>query len=124
MAELDDVRRLERLRIAAMLRADWSALADYLDEELIYVHSTGQVDSKASYLAALREQRWTYDAITVLDERYAIGRDVVVLSQRLSVRIRVGSQPATAPREAIASSVWRWSDGNWRLVLMQATPVS
>ena len=38
-----------------MLKGDHQAIAQYLDQDLIYVRSTGQVDGSDSYLAPLRD---------------------------------------------------------------------
>jgi hypothetical protein len=121
LSSLDVVRKRERSRIVAMLRGDTEAIADHLDDDLIYIHSTGAVDTKESYLQSLREGKFTYEAIDVIDERHALGRNYVVLTQVLSIIIRVGSLPGQR-REAVATSVWKVSGREWKLVAMQATP--
>jgi hypothetical protein len=103
------------------MNGDVEAVASYLDNDLIYIHSTGVVDTRTSYLDSLREGRFVYEAIDVIDEHHAYGTDFVVLVQVLSVKIRVGSTPAQR-REVAASSLWRRSGVEWKLVAMQATP--
>ena len=123
MSSLEVVNERERSRIAAMLRGDTEAIADYLDDDLIYIHSTGAIDAKESYLQSLREGQFTYEAIDVIEERHALGGDCVVLTQILSVKIRVGSIPAQR-RETVATSVWKLSGAEWKLIAMQATPLA
>jgi ketosteroid isomerase-like protein len=122
MTALDDVRALERARISAMLKGDHQSIAQYLDQDLIYVHSTGLVDGRDSYLASLKEGKYVYERIEVIEERHAEGADFVALVQILSVVIRVAGADATPTRQVAASSLWRRSQGQWKLVTMQATP--
>jgi ketosteroid isomerase-like protein len=121
LSNLEVVKERERSRIAAMLRGDTEAIADYLDDDLVYIHSTGAVDDKGSYLQSLREGQFTYEAIDVIEDRHALGGDCVVLTQIVSVNIRVGSIPAQR-REVVATSVWKFSRAAWKLIAMQATP--
>jgi ketosteroid isomerase-like protein len=121
LSNLEIVSERERSRIAAMLRGDTETIADYLDDDLIYIHSTGAVDDKGGYLQSLREGQFTYEAIDVIEERHALGGDCVVLTQIVSVKIRVGSIPAQR-REVVATSVWKRSGAAWKLIAMQATP--
>jgi ketosteroid isomerase-like protein len=122
MTVLEDVRALERARISAMLKGDHQAIAQYLDQDLIYVHSTGLVDGRENYLASLRDGKYVYERIEVIEERHAEGADFVVLLQILSVVIRVAGADTTVPRQVAASSLWRRLHGEWKLVTMQATP--
>ncbi|HEY6832578.1 MAG TPA: nuclear transport factor 2 family protein [Pseudolabrys sp.] len=122
MTIVDDVRALEESRISAMLKGDVEAISKHLDTDLIYVHSTGQVDGKESYLNSLRAGKFVYESIELIDERHADGADFVVLCQTLSVTIRVGADPSPKPRAVTATALWRQTNGAWRLVAMQATP--
>ena len=47
------IAHLDRERVAALLAKDTPALNRLLDDELVYVHSTGVADSKQSYLEGL-----------------------------------------------------------------------
>lgn len=105
-----------------MLKGDAQAVSQYLDDDLIYVHSNGLVDTKESYIKSLSDGRYVYESIEVVDEHSAQGADFVVLCQILSVDIRVGTENATERRLVAASSVWKQSQGRWRLVAMQSTP--
>ena len=121
---LEQVQALERKRLAAMMQADVDAVAACLDDDLIYIHSSGAVDTKQSYLAALASGQYVYESIDIVETRHAEGAGFIVLCHRLSARIRLKSQSQALERRLVASSTWRSSDGTWRLVSMQATPQS
>jgi hypothetical protein len=68
----ETIRRREDALYAAMIALDYAALDDLLSDDLSYVHSTGVVESKPAYLAALRRGLYEYGAITRRD-RHAGG---------------------------------------------------
>ena len=65
---LDLIAERDRARIAALLAKDTTALDDLLDDELVYVHSTGVADTKTSYLEGLVTGK-TACMITVIRKR-------------------------------------------------------
>jgi hypothetical protein len=54
-ASPETIRQREDALYAAMIALDYAALDDLLSSDLSYVHSTGVVESKPAYLAALRQ---------------------------------------------------------------------
>ena len=50
MADAKEILALEERRYAAMLAADMGALEPLVHEDLVYTHSSGVVDGKASWL--------------------------------------------------------------------------
>jgi ketosteroid isomerase-like protein len=52
---LEHIRSLERARFSAMMSGDLTALSALLDDDLIYVHSNGEADSKDEYVERLRQ---------------------------------------------------------------------
>ena len=59
-ASPETIRQREDALYAAMIALDYAALDDLLSSDLSYVHSTGVVESKAAYLAALRQGLYEY----------------------------------------------------------------
>ena len=55
-----DIMRLEDERYAAMLAKDVAALERLLHPDLVYMHSSGIADTKASYIAGVRDRVWDY----------------------------------------------------------------
>ncbi len=64
--------QLEEQRYAAMLAGDVATLERLLDDALTYTHSNGVVDTKASYIAGVRDKVWEYKAISRENERVVI----------------------------------------------------
>jgi hypothetical protein len=57
------IRNLEDSRYAAMLAKDIDTLNFLLHDDLTYVHSTGDIDTKQSYMAGLNDGTWTMNVL-------------------------------------------------------------
>ncbi|QJD79691.1 nuclear transport factor 2 family protein [Spirosoma rhododendri] len=53
----------ERQRFAAQVSKDYAALDKLLADDLVYTHSSGNTDNKASYIQSIRDGKSKYDAI-------------------------------------------------------------
>jgi Domain of unknown function (DUF4440) len=62
-ATLNHIRKVERARFAAMISGDTDAVSRFLDDELIYIHSSGLADRKAAYLRSFRNGKFSYDKV-------------------------------------------------------------
>ncbi|HZZ10996.1 MAG TPA: nuclear transport factor 2 family protein, partial [Paraburkholderia sp.] len=111
------IRELEEARRAAMLAGDTAALAALLDEGLVYIHSTGTRDSRASYLDKLASGAMRYEAVQFrvneiqMRERLAL----VCGTMDASVRIASGTIAVASQYEA----VWTKLNDAWRLSVIQ-----
>jgi len=112
---------LEQRRLAAMLAHDVDALDALLSDGLVYVHSSGLRDGKASYLGHLREGRLGYVRLgfTAL-EGHPLAQAVVITGRMEGlVRILGREQPV----RTLFMTVWApGPDGGWRLQAHQGTP--
>jgi ketosteroid isomerase-like protein len=112
-----EILRLEDERYAAMLAKDVKALERLLDEQLVYMHSSGVADTKESYLRGLRET-WDYRRIDRSDQTVRVSGDTALVFNRLEISIKVGGEPKELDNRALA--VWVRRDGAWRLIGLQS----
>jgi|SRR5579863_3938516 len=117
------LRAAEQKRCAAMLANDNSALDAILDPRLQFHHATGAVDGKAAYLAKMAAGRieyvaiaWSEDCVTELAEQAAM------LTGRMTTDVRVEGVAKRLNNRVI--TVWCETDGEWRLVAFQSTPLA
>jgi ketosteroid isomerase-like protein len=114
----EQVQQLEDARYAAMLGKDVETLDRLLDDKLIYMHSTGIADTKASYLEGLRTGVWDYQGVNRTDQRIQVDGDVVLVFCKMSIRLITRGVFKAFDSRALA--VWiRRSDG-WRLLALQS----
>ena len=113
------VRVTEHGRFHAMTNVDLRALDTLLAEELTYTHTTGEVDSKASLLDALRAGRLVYDSISPADVRVRVyGGSAVVTG---TARVQVRANGAVRRLGLRFTEVYVRRAGRWELVVWQST---
>ena len=110
-------------RASLLASGDLPALAGLLDDDLVYVHSTGLVHGKAELIRFFAETLQVLDVRTFVD-RFTDGGDIayIGLFQRMHARVR-----ADATREVstctYVGEVWRRRSGDWGLLHFQSTLV-
>lgn len=106
-------------RYAALLTADIAALADLLSETLIYVHTTGDTDTRQSLLHAVRTGFVEYRHLERRDEQWVIRPSLVLSAGRqLGLSILQG-KPGLI--DVAYLSAWALEDESWRLAAWHAT---
>ncbi len=106
-------------RYAAMIAGDLANLGSLLSDDLIYVHTSGDRDTKLSYLAALSDGTVRYLSLERDDEVFATHKDVMVVSGRQLARSVYLGSPAQLDVSYLA--VWRRGEPGWQLVGWHAT---
>ena len=114
------VRQAERALYDTMIAKDLDALAGLLSKDLAYVHSTGVVETKAEYLAAVDRSLYAYKKI---ESRRPV---IVHYGETAIMHGIVDMWVATdgGPVEQLCLRfvlVWVREDGRWRLMLRQTT---
>ena len=118
---MHEVERLEDERYAAMVAKDVAVLERLLDDELVYMHSSGAADTKQSYLRGLREGVWDYQRIDRSEQTVKLVGDAALVFNRLAIRIRIRGVQKDLDNRALA--VWLRRGGAWRLVALQSGAV-
>jgi hypothetical protein len=116
-----DVRALEEQRYRAMLGADLATLDRLLDDALTYTHSSGVVDTKASYMAGIRDKVWEYKHILRDNERVVVRGEAALVFCRLGIDLLVKGAPRKVQSNALA--VWVREGGQCRLVAVHSAAV-
>ena len=116
-----EILRREDERYAAMLAKDVAALELLLDEQLVYMHSSGVADSKESYIRGLREGVWDYQRIGRTDQTVKVSGDTAVVFNRIAISIKVRGERKALDNRALA--VWVRRGGAWRLLALQSGAV-
>jgi hypothetical protein len=115
------LRELEDQRYAAMLAGDAATLEALFDDALTYTHSSGVVDTKASYIAGVRDQLWAYKEITRENERVVVRGNCGLVFCRLKIDLTVRGVPRKVDSNALA--VWVEAGGALRLAAVHSAGV-
>jgi hypothetical protein len=118
----EDVLALEEQRYGAMLRADVATLERMLDDALTYTHSNGIVDTKATYLAGVRDKLWEYNSIAPENARVVVRGSCALVLCRLRIDLSVRGMPKKVDSNVLA--VWVQEGQQCRLLAVHSSPVA
>lgn len=118
----DELRRLEDERYRAMCEADVATLEKLLADSLVYTHSYGGSDSKASYLAGIRAKKWIYRKIERPKEEIQLHGDAAVITGQAKIELLSEGKPKTL--NSAFTNVWVKGAKGWQMVAWQSTPLS
>jgi hypothetical protein len=113
------VEQVERRRFAAMVAQDIAALEPLLADDLTYGHSNGDFENKAQFLETIRGGRLRYEAIDVQELEVRQYDAVAIVTGRLIVSARAGTQPLKLNIRYLDAYVNH--GGHWQLVAWQST---
>jgi hypothetical protein len=118
----ETIRQLEDQRYRAMLDADVATLESLLDDELTYTHSSGIIDTKGTYLAAVRDKVWEYKHISRENERVIERVGCSLVFCRLRIDLLVRGTPKKVDSNALA--VWAQDGEQFRLLAVHSSPTA
>jgi hypothetical protein len=106
-------------RVAAMVRADEKQLKATFSDDLIYVHSNGKVDTKATFIPAIVSGKSAYHAMTYESREFReVAPGLVHMTGRAKVLLG-RSEPHTELYLAFLAA-YRLENGVWRFVAWQS----
>jgi ketosteroid isomerase-like protein len=88
-----EILALEDKRCAAMCGGDFAALEAMLHDELLYTHSSGLTDTKATWLASLRSGKTKYKSATCSDRKVRLVGDTAFVTGRVAIEAEINGQP-------------------------------
>jgi len=106
-------------RIAAMLKNDFSELDALLDDALVYTHSSGRVETKAEFLAALRSGQLKYVGADLDDLRVRIYGTTALVTGHARMTVESGGRQRVL--EIRFLDVYFRRNGRWRQLAWQST---
>jgi uncharacterized protein (TIGR02246 family) len=113
------IQQVEALRYRAMVTGDLETLDRLLADDLVYTHSHGGVDDKASFLAALENGTVDYKRLAVDNVRIRVWEDAAVVTGGVKMLVAAGGEDHDLTSRFTA--VYRFSDDRWQLVAWQST---
>jgi len=102
----------------AMKAADKAALEALVSDQLSYGHSSGKVETKAEFVAAIAGKKTIYKSITLSDPTVAVVGNNAIARHTFAAEVESGGQ-ASSPKIGVMQ-VWVKDGGNWKLLARQA----
>lgn len=116
-----EILGLEDQRYAAMIAKDEAALEKCFGDDLIYTHSSGAVDTKASYIAAIKGGKFNYIKCDRFEEKVRVYGDTALVSGRAVFEAVVEGAPRTLRLRYL--NVWTKAQSGWKFVGWQSCPL-
>ena len=115
----EEVWRVEQARYAAQTGGDFAALERMIGDDLVYIHSSSNVDTKASFIESQRSGTVKYRSMKPLEIKVRAYGGIGIVSGRLDVEVNVRGQDNTL--RLLFHSVWAQRAGGLQFVSWQAT---
>ena len=112
-ARLPALKAAESARFQANVDADAIVLGQVLDDGLEYVHSNGEVNTKAEFIESLTSGKRDYVATTFEIQGVRILGDVAII--RGSAKVTVADNGQSRELDLGYTDVWLWKDKRWQM---------
>jgi len=116
-----EIEALDAQRRAALVDKNFSALANLLDDAMLYVHSSAVSEDKALYLKKLTDGLYNYSALKSLRRAHRVLGDVVLVDGDLEISVRVSGVDKVVNSRYL--QVWARRAGGWKMISWQSTPI-
>jgi len=114
-----EVLRAEDARYAAQMSVDCAAMEKIFGDELVYFHSSGVIDNKASWIELLRSGGTRFRSMTRHECRVRIYGDIAIITGRGTFEVTARGQDVTL--EQLFHAVWARREAGLQMVSWQAT---
>lgn len=121
MSATQDLTDLEQKRAKAMVAADVETLSALLADDLTWTHASARVDSKPTFLDALKAGRVKYLDIKLSDERIRLHGEMAIITGLTTMRAIVGGEEKSIKNRYM--NIWTRRDGSWQMIAWQSTAV-
>ena len=113
------VRAADAERVAAVKAGDGPRLDAIFSDELRYAHSSGHVDTKASYMKALTSRATVYESYDYKEQKFsAVAPGIVLMTGRVLSHTRNASGANELDLNFLG--IWREENGQWRFLAWQS----
>jgi len=111
---------LEDKRFAAMIARDFAALEKLTHEELLYTHSSGVTDTKASWLESMKSGKVKYKSVSCSERQLKFFGEVALIRGRAAIEVDIGGQPKSL--RLLFLNAWTRTPQGWKFAAWQSCP--
>lgn len=120
MSSEKEILGLEDRRFAAMIAKDFGALEAMVHEQLLYTHSSGVTDTKASWLDSMRSGSVKYKSASCSARKVRIVNDVALVNGAAHIEAEIDGQARTL--KLLFLNAWAKTPQGWKFVAWQSCP--
>ena len=116
-----ELLRLEDERCRAVLAGDSAVLERLMSNDIVYTHSSGRLDTKASFIESIRSGTVKYKRIQRRSLATLMRGGFACLTGVVEIDVETGGRLLNLNLRF--SNVWERTGSSWQQVLWQSTPV-
>jgi len=117
-----EILSLEDKRFAAMIARDFAALEKMTHDELLYTHSSGVTDSKASWLESMKSGKVKYKGASCSERQVKFFGEVALIRGRAAIEVDIGGQPKSL--RLLFLNAWTRTPQGWKFAAWQSCPTT
>jgi ketosteroid isomerase-like protein len=117
-----EILEADDIRVKGLLSNDIDAVEKLLGDDLTYVHSSGRLDTKETYMDALRSGRTRYLTMDLSEVEVRGLGDTGVITNIFDAKVQTANGEVTLHSRALL--VYAKRDGRWQLIAYESTPTS
>ena len=118
---VDEALAAEAARYAAQMANDFASMERLFAEDLVYIHSSTAVDTKASFIESMRSGTVRYRSMSLGDVTVRCYGGLAVISGRAGFEVTVRGQAMTM--DLLFHALWAKRASGMQFVSWQATRV-
>jgi hypothetical protein len=115
----DEALKGEDARYTAQTTGDFAAMQRLFGDDLVYTHSTGKTDSKASYIELQRSQSVVYRRMERSNVTVRTYGCIAIITGSAHYQVTAGGKDLTP--ELVFHSIWAKRDGGVQFISWQST---
>ena len=117
-----EILGLEDKRFAVMVARDFTALEKMVHEDLLYTHSSGLTDTKASWLDSMKSGKVKYKSARCSERQVTVLGDVALMRGRAAIEVDIGGEPKSL--RLLFLNAWTRTPQGWKFAAWQSCPTS
>ena len=122
MSSEKEIQGLEDKRFAAMIARDFAALDKLTHDQLLYTHSSGVTDTKATWLESMKSGKVKYKSVNCSERKVRFFGEVALMNGRAAIEVDIGGQPKSL--RLLFLNAWTRTPQGWKFVAWQSCPAT
>jgi len=116
-----EILGLEDKRFAAMIARDLAALEKLTHDQLLYTHSSGLTDTKASWLESIKAGKAKYKSVDCSERKVRFLGEVALVNGKAAIEVEVDGKPRSL--RLVFLNAWTRTPQGWKFVAWQSCPL-
>jgi ketosteroid isomerase-like protein len=122
LAQTNAIEQIEQKRYRLMQLADTAALAAIMDDNCVYIHSNGMIDTKQSFLQSIATKNLIHKNITIQESAIRmLTKKVAVVTGKCVYDITYHNEDMVL--KFVFTNIYQKQKGKWLLVNRQTSPL-